>query len=700
MNTTAIVLLKEMIDGNNDKKRLMEAAQVKAWQFNYIVNDLIQNDYVTGSDSQLHLSNSVKSILFRDIARKYDVIKLLRDSNELILACLVEPLSVEELKQKSSLSRATIYRALSDLESIGTISRKNDKMSLIRENSDSLYLFAKILLNEKKRDDIKSEDFTEIVYQDNSLILKKVPNDEKAQGELTAFSLFSEYGIDYYTNHDYYAEQVIDLTIEQVLIHAILIASENNDINGIIMCILFYIKNKNKMDLLEIKRYARKLNVIDVWLDIENFLRHNPISKTKLFPPWNEFESKANLYDIPKKLYDIPSTYPNLFKELSKNIDSDIKIFLIGGENMRIKGLKGRTKDCDIVIDNDTSFNVLKKALVKLGYITKDRKNFSKDESRVEPFEKFSHINDSSDIEIFNSVIARKLYLSEKMKQRSKEEIFSGRHKLRLYLLANEDIFLLKAVTDREGDLYDMTKLIQDSNFHWNIVWDEIERQENDTGYHFSSIILNTFENLVLSSNIKPPIFNKLVQRALDENICKLIVKNNGMLLDQLISWLEGSDVSERRIRSRIDSLHRKELIRIRKYQPYRVKGNINRTFVQPRKALLIRFKERNDLLDKKYYVNYNSVIQHIERLSKAFNVYDKVFDTAKGIAEKVCIDPIFIANRPRNLAGAILYMTFVMDGINRTQKDISDGLGLSPLAIPKLIKKIKQRTQIFRLQS
>ena len=49
------------------------------------------------------------------------------------------------------------------------------------------------------------------------------------------------------------------------------------------------------MDLLEIKSVARKLKILDVWLDVENFLRHNPLRNEKLFLPWNEFESKAEL---------------------------------------------------------------------------------------------------------------------------------------------------------------------------------------------------------------------------------------------------------------------------------------------------------------------------------------------------------------------------------------------------------------------
>ena len=348
--------------------------------------------------------------------------------------------------------------------------------------------------------------------------------------------------------------------MEDVLIHAIVIASKDKDKNGIIMCILFYLKNKYKMDLLEIKKIARKLEINNIWIDIENFLRYNPITNTELLPKREEFKEKAELYDIPKELYELPNAYPVLFEELSRNIITDVNLYIIGGENMRIKGLKQRTKDCDIILDNEQALQSIITALEKMGYVSKNEKSLSKDDSRVGPFKKFSHSN-RSDIEIFYNDVLRKLYLSNRMKQRAEaKEIFSHDHnKLKIYLLANEDIFLLKAVTDREGDLYDMAKLVQAGNFDWNIVWNELEEQEKDTSYHFSNIILNSIDDFIEQTNIKPPFYKKLIHKTIDENICKLVVKNKGVYLDDLVSILKGHDISEKMIRNRIDSLNKKE---------------------------------------------------------------------------------------------------------------------------------------------
>ncbi len=70
-------------------------------------------------------------------------------------------------------------------------------------------------------------------------------------------------------------------------------------------------------------------------------------------------------------------------------------------------------------------------------------------------------------------MLLRKLYLSNTMRGRARYEEFDGSNKLRLGILQNEDIFLLKCVTVREHDLQDMIDLLKTQNFNWNIVWDE-----------------------------------------------------------------------------------------------------------------------------------------------------------------------------------------------------------------------------------
>ena len=104
-------------------------------------------------------------------------------------------------------------------------------------------------------------------------------------------------------------------------------------------------------------------------------------------------------------------------------------------------------------------------------------------------------------------------------------------------------------------------------------------------------------EDFIESTGIKPPFFKKLIQKSIEENICTLIVRDNGIYLDNLVSWLIGEEISERQgLRSRVDSLARKGLIRKNESS-----ADGHRVFLKARKTLMINFKMRNDLLDQRY---------------------------------------------------------------------------------------------------
>lgn len=687
MIKSSIMLLRYVKEGINDKQELKNKLKIKAWQLNHLIKQLTESDYISSNERKVFLETNAKSILFRDIEGKYNVIKLLQDSNELVFRSLAEPRNLQALQKNTGLSQATIYRSLSDLESIGVILKdEDDKIRLNATDQDPLYLYAQILNQEMKRDELKNETLAEIIYQDRSLILKSVPKGIYVEGDLTSFSLFSNYGIEYHTINDYYVEQDSDLKLEDVLVHSIIIANSSKDKNGIIMCIIFYIKNRDKLDLLEIKRIARKMGntVSNIWIDIENFLRHNPI-KNEILPSWEEFESKTQLYDISKDLYELPRAYPELFEELSKNIDTDLSMYIIGGENMRIRKLKPRTKDCDIVIDSSNSLKTLIKALENIGYQSKNKNVFSKNDRRVAPYKKFVYPN-RSDIEIFYTDIARKFYLSPRMKTRSQEyKTFGKNKKLRLFLVSNEDIFLLKSVTDREGDLFDMTQLVQHGdNFDWSIVWDELENQEKDLQKHFYTRFLDGIEDFVQRTQIKPPFYKKLIQKAVDELICKLVAQNSPIYLDEVVSSLQGNDISEQFIRNRVTSLQRKEII-------WQDKMSNGKLFLRIRKSFRIKFGKEKDLPDEKYYVNYYSISNYIENAQKKlyFPLSEKKNDSINDIVEKICTNPAFIGNRPRNLAAGIMYAANKICGFVASLNTISEVFGVSQPNIIFLSRKV-----------
>lgn len=568
MNRTAIKIIKHLVNGTSDVSTLMSVTKIKGWQINLQLKVLSQSGYVIRDGTSVKLKDGLKSATIRDLAKKTNIEKILRGANEMIFSYLVGPISINEIVLKSGLSSSTVYKAISDFESIGVITRTDDKISINGSNefNKQLVLLANSLNAERKY--LDDDPNTEILFKDSTKILKKVKKGKLTKGELTGFSLFTEYGIDYEMNHDYYITQKEPLDLQHVLIHAIFDAQRNMDKHGMVMAIIFYLFHKEKMDPLYLRQIAETFQIAHIWIDVEGYVRNNELKNPNLFLPRNEFIEKANLYDVSSSLYVLPKGYPKLFEKIGKGLQSKTRVFLIGGENMRIKGLKARTKDVDIIVESQKDYNSIVDVLKKLGYQPKINMDFSTEDLRLYPSIILEHPTQSR-IDLFTRKILRTLSLSEKMISRADLLDFDN---LRLGLLKNEDIFLLKSVTSREGDIQDMAALVnliyvadglfQQNDFDWNIVWDEINQQEKESNLQsFSQIMYDNIEWLIQQTGIVPSIRNKLQKLVLDLQIKKLLQEGN-ISIKCIVEQLVDETFSEPTIRNRIDSLVRTKLIK------------------------------------------------------------------------------------------------------------------------------------------
>ena len=564
MNATSIIILKQVISGVEDTKTIMERSGVKEWQFNSQVNGLSLQGFLQKTGNSLKLLDGVKPMMVKEISTRFDIEKILKDSNELVFSYLTEPTTINDIVRITGLSTSTVYRTISDFESIGILSRNADTVSL--NNSDEkILLLSQVLKTEREN---MYEPNAEIIFRDATKILKSVTKGKITDGQLTGFSIFSDYGIEYHTNYDYYIKQEESITIQEALIHAVFIAQRNSDKTAMIMAIIFYLKNKDKMDILTLRKIADSFKIAHVWIDVEGYIRNNELKNQSLFLPKEEFIEKANLYEISSELYSLPEGYPLLFEEIGKNLSSQVTAYLIGGENMRIKGLKSRTKDIDIVVETKEDYELLMNAFTRLGYTPKGNVEFSTEDLRLYPSIILQHTNRSR-IDLYTKKILRKLSLSSHMISRSNLVHFGN---LKLGILCNEDVFLLKAVTSREGDIQDMATLVrmnyvgnnefQQRTFGWDIVWEEIRNQENENNIQtFTEIIADNIEYLSEQTGIIPPFETKLQRYALDIKITSLL-RGGKISLKQLVTLLMDDDNTEQTLRNRIDALVKNELVK------------------------------------------------------------------------------------------------------------------------------------------
>ena len=564
MDVISIKLLKSLVEGQKETNELLNLLGIKKRRLAYMTKNLVEEDYIEKENTIVRLKETPKAILFRDIAQVVDVEKLLCDSNEIILSNIGKNITVDQLIKKSGLSKATTYRSISDLQSIGSILKDEDVIN-IDESKEQLVLFAKLLKTEREK---KYEDGnTEIIYNNNSTILRKTPSGKIAKGATTGFTLFSDYGIGYRTTHDYFCEQKGDLEIQDVLLHAVYSANYSKNKMELVIAIVFYAKHKDKMDILQLRKKATELGILEVWLDIEAYIRGKLLKNTDLFLPWGEFLSKAKLYGIPVEKYTLPKPSNLLFREISDELKESKTIYLFGGENMRIKSLKDSTKDCDIVVENKDDFEHLAQILTKIGYKRILKTSYSDEDKRIKPDDIFEH-DEKSRIDLFTSTIMQDLSLSSTIKERADIKDYG---KLKVGLLRNEDIFLLKAIANREGGIQDMAALVtgspntprelQHGSFGWELVWEEILRQErNNPTKDFTTTIFDQMSYLAEQTGIVAPFLEKLRRHVVDMLI-KRLVRGGSIPIKEIVELLMGGDITESMIRNRADALEKSETI-------------------------------------------------------------------------------------------------------------------------------------------
>ncbi len=668
VNPSALELLRQLKEPV-EVKRLQASLGLKHSGFYEILKELTDSDYVELVNGQVRLKLNAKAALLRKVSEKFNITELLRDSNENVIVALIDPKSLQNLINETGLSYRTVYRSLESLLSIGAVVQHNGSYTLTDDSG--LRLFVNLLKEEAEKG--YAEPYATVLYKDALRILKRVPIEKPARGTLTAFSVFSTYGVTYHPVHNYYIQQEKELTIEDIVIHSLLAADKENDKTALIMVVIFYLINRAKMSLPLIRSTAKSFKIERLWFDVENYVRNTPLMKLDKFLPRKEFAEKAALYGINASDYELPPAYPSLFYELGEKLSQEITIYLFGGENMRMKNLKNLTKDCDLIVDNDDSYLKLKETAVKIGYVELGREYFSKDDLRIEPSTILEH-ESRSRIDLFVTRIAGKLVLTKTMKDRAEMKEFG---KLNLGIMSNEDVFLLKAVTEREGDLKDMARLAQTVGFNWETVWKELLYQEKATGQHFCEALLYGVEALQKQEGIKAPFYRRLQTLSLDHAILRCMVmgdKTGGKTIKEIRNMLP--QVPEYLIRKRAEQLVSTKFLKKRQSA-----GNV---LYEARKRVLLQNSQRfgydQIILDRKCVPN--TIVDRVKEASVKLGLPEDVKNRAIEIAQNIKDDPEFSQRKPSVVAGVIIYYTCRYAGIPRTLEDVAIALDINKNSI------------------
>ena len=193
--------------------------------------------------------------------------------------------------------------------------------------------------------------------------------------------------------------------------------------------------------------------------------------------------------------------------ELDAVLIEKLSIYLLGGAVMAINELKPGTRDVDVIVENERDHKILVDCLEGCGYILMQPQNLSK------PYNELSATTlenlDRFRWEIFIQYVAKKLKFSDTMKNRARS-FYSGK-KINVYLLSNEDIFLLKGMTERDRDLEDMAILVR-SGLNYDAIIDECIDQSNkdQRGNNWEASLELKYHELKEQYGIEIPFIKKL----------------------------------------------------------------------------------------------------------------------------------------------------------------------------------------------
>jgi DNA-binding transcriptional ArsR family regulator len=504
------------------------------------VRELSSEGYCEKVGGKITLAPSAKGSLLKELSEKYDIATLLRGANEELLLALTRPMTAAEIQASTGLAQSTVYQGLRRLAAIGAVRKIGDAYTLIEDRQ--LEAFIDLVRRERKA--VGIEPHATLIRSDGYK-LKKVLAGRGARGTLTAFSLFPKFGFDYTSPHDFYIDPPRKISIEDVLIHALACSETKADKT---ICALFYLKNFKRIDPAKVKREAKEFGVLPLWLDLQNYARGRPIINVESFMPWDEFLEKASVYGVKVSLPPPAEQSIAALHEVGKKLSSNTHAYLFGGGNLLLRGLKGATKDLDVVVEDEGSFSRLRNALVASGYTELSPEEMLPSDKRLNPSSIFI-AEGMPRIDIFTRVICKALVLTEGMKKRSKAMAFG---RLVIHLLSLEDVFMLKSITEREGDIEDMVAILRrGEDLDWGTFMKTYLEEERITKTHFCFIMLDNIEIIQRREAIVVPFYKELARHCLDTGILLALARGAKTIAE----IRELVDFPEYHIRNRVRKL-------------------------------------------------------------------------------------------------------------------------------------------------
>jgi len=536
MRATALQIIDCLRERSYTVGELSDAIDKSQSWTSEVVSDLIDEHLVERAD-KIQLASTYEATLLVELLEQYDLTKILTGTKEEVLSSLLSvPQTVSELQQ-AGFAKSTLYNHLNEIQETGVIT-KSDEGYIITDDTLQSFLEARI-----------QHDPFETTYRANGdrLIVTSTDN---IDGMQTAFSAFTRYGVEYHAAKTYSYQGETSLTLEAVLLHAVRVAETKQQMA---MAGVFYLTHRGTLDSSDCWRLANKWDCVETWADLLAYIDQREVQQEELFLPWGEFMDLATDYDVYPRGQHPEDSLETGLKELGATLETPVDVYLLGGGNLILRGLKDSTKDIDLVVETTQTFRLIAEALQEEGY--DERRELETAYAQLDP----SIVLEQEGFprwDIFVEAVAGQLRLTDSMIERCDQSLTYDN--LNVHLLSPSDIFLFKSITEREGDLEDVVLLTKQTDLNWGVIFDEIKTQEELTNQLFSFVVLDTLDILDNRHDIVAPIKDKLVSYCL-ENALLVSLKAPKTIED----LREELDFADHRIYNRLRKLEAEDEIAV-----------------------------------------------------------------------------------------------------------------------------------------
>lgn len=286
LSKTELKMLKS-ISKKNKVDGIATALSISKSQAYRVIRKLGDKGFITIDKEGIRPTLKTHTNLLLKILNEFDsLIAPFSGAGLKIYTELTEPRTINEIKERTGLQKAIIFKKLRQGKKISLIVHKKAGYEINKK----IWKDANEFLVELKR---YEENIDPRVPVNSSIYMKKedeiiFSSKEQIDAEPTAFSAYGKHGIKIFLNKNYYYLPKKKLSRKNIFRHSLDIINKEHKIRYIIFVALFYIKFKKELS----KVHHRVLE------DIKRVLKGERIPN---FPTLDEIKDRAEVYNIEVK---------------------------------------------------------------------------------------------------------------------------------------------------------------------------------------------------------------------------------------------------------------------------------------------------------------------------------------------------------------------------------------------------------------